>query len=190
MSPRRSSRARTTQSASAPMHTNSSTSSISSGRAERSTRSHNKASSPHASKLPRSLSLDDPDEHTKPPLRRTRSGHEDIKENAVSKRQEQDDKEVEEEDVTRCICGHSEYQGLPNSTSDALKQAAKDNGDVSASSETVPEDAGGLFIQCDTCKVWQHNCCVGILNEGMTPEEYFCELCRKDLHRLMTASNG
>ena len=187
MSPRRSSRARITQPASAPVHTNSSTSSISSGRAERSTRSHNKAASPHVSNLPRSLSLDDPDEQPKLPLRRTRSGHEDMKENAASKSQNHDDEEPEEEDVTRCICGHIDYQGLPTSMGEALKQAARDNGDVSTSSEVVPE---GLFIQCDTCKVWQHGGCLGILEEAMTPEEYFCELCRKDLHRLMTASNG
>ena len=190
MSPRRSSRARITQPASAPVHTNSSTSSISSGRAERSTRSHNKASSPHASNLPRSLSLDDPDDQPKPPLRRTRSGHEDIKENVTSKSRKHVDEEAEEEDVTRCLCGHIDYQGLPTSTGEIVKQATRDNGDVSASSEVVPEDAGGLFIQCDECKVWQHGGCLGFFDMAMTPEEYFCELCRKDLHRLMTASNG
>ena len=56
--------------------------------------------------------------------------------------------------------------------------------------ELGAEDTGGMFIQCDTCKVWQHGGCVGILNEEMSPEEYFCEQCRKELHKLATTSKG
>ena len=190
MSPRRSSRARTTQPPpSVPTHTNSSTSSVSSGRAERSTRSHNKLPSPNTSNAPRSQSLEDFAEPTKPLPRRTRSGHEDIKALAIAE-PEDDDDEGEEEEVTRCICGQIEYPGLPTPTSDALRQAAKDNGDTSISSDLIPEDTGGLFIQCDVCKVWQHGGCVGILDEGMSPEEYFCEQCRGDLHKITTTSNG
>ena len=191
MSPRRSSRARTTQPpAPGPVHTNSSTSSISSGRAERSTRSHHKLPSPNTSNPPRSLSLEDPDESTKPQLRRTRSGHEEIKEVPTQKKEDEEEDEADEEEVTRCVCGQSEYPGLPTSTVDALKQASKDVGDGDTSSDPVAEDIGGLFIQCDICKVWQHGGCVGILDAGMSPEEYFCEQCRKDLHKLMTGENG
>jgi hypothetical protein len=28
------------------------------------------------------------------------------------------------------------------------------------------------------------------MNEDTSPEEYFCEECRKDLHRIFTAPNG
>ncbi|MCJ1252137.1 hypothetical protein MMC30_009375 [Trapelia coarctata] len=189
MSPRRSSRARTTQPpASAPVQTNSSTSSISSGRAERSTRSHQKTSSPHISTLPRSVSLDEPDEQPKPSLRRTRSGHEDVKDTVPVNDPELDDEEAEEDDVTRCICGFADYQGLPVSRIEALKQAARDD-DNPYPSDIILEELGGLFIQCDTCKVWQHGGCVGILDDAKTPDEYFCELCRKDFHGLMTADN-
>ena len=189
MSPRRSSRARTTQTTpSIPQHTNSSTSSISSGRAERSTRSHHKLP-PSRVSAPRSQSLDDADGSTKPPSRKTRSGLEEPKHNADKGTPDEYDEEDEEE-VTRCICGNIEYPGLPASALEALKQATKDNGDGLPSAEVLPEDIGGLFIQCDMCKVWQHGGCVGILDEGMNPEEYFCEQCRKDLHKIITAPDG
>jgi hypothetical protein len=28
------------------------------------------------------------------------------------------------------------------------------------------------------------------MNEDTSPEEYFCEECRKDLHKIFTAPNG
>ena len=190
MSPRRSSRARTTQPLQAvPTHTNSSTSSVSSGRAERSTRSHNKLPSPNTANAPRSQSSEDAAEPTKPLPRRTRSGHEDIKAPVVVERQDEDD-DGEEEEITRCICGQIEYPGLPTATSDALRRAAKEHGNASTSTDFILEDTGGLFIQCDICKVWQHGGCVGILDESMSPEEYFCEQCRGDLHKLTTTPNG
>lgn len=67
-------------------------------------------------------------------------------------------------------------------------------GDGVSDSSTAPtalaEDAGGMFIQCDVCKVWQHGGCVGIMDEAMSPDEYFCEQCRKDLHKITTTANG
>ena len=189
MSPRRSSRARTTQlTPSLPQQTASSTSSISSGRADRSTRSHHKLPSPQNS-LPRSQSREDPDETTKPQLRRTRSGHEDIKDNANNVVEDEEDEDGEEE-ITRCICGNTDYPGLPLSLLEALRQAAREGGDNRPSLEILPEDAGGLFIQCDMCKVWQHGGCVGIFDEASTPDEYFCEQCRKDFHKITSTSDG
>ena len=189
MSPRRSSRARTTQlTPSLPQQTTSSTSSISSGRADRSTRSHHKLPSPQNS-LPRSQSLEDPDETTKPQPRRTRSGQEeltDVPQNAVEDEEEEDG----EEEITRCICGNIDYPGLPIPLLEAMRQAAKESGDNRPSSEILPEDTGGLFIQCDMCKVWQHGGCVGILDEGATPDEYFCEQCRRDFHKITTTPDG
>ena len=132
--------------------------------------------------------MEDPDEAAKPQLRRTRSGHEETKEILAHKRADEDEDEADEEEVTRCVCGQLDYPGLPTSTIDALKQASKDTGDV-ATSDSVAEDIGGLFIQCDICKVWQHGGCVGVLDAGMR-EEYFCEQCRGDLHKLMTGDNG
>jgi hypothetical protein len=103
---------------------------------------------------------------------------------------EDDDDEGDEEEVTRCICGQTEYPGLPAPLAGSLGHLAKDTRSGSASSDIAPEDAGGMFIQCDICKVWQHGGCVGILDESMSPDEYFCEQCRKDLHKIATTSSG
>jgi hypothetical protein len=91
-------------------------------------------------------------------------------------------------DVTRCICGLADYPGLPGPHLEVLIQQARDSG---ASTEIMPEEVGGLFIQCDTCQVWQHGGCVGVFDESTTADEqYFCEECKKDLHRLDIAPNG
>ena len=187
MSPRRSSRARATQPPpSAPVHTNSSTSSVSSGRAERSTRSKDKLT-PSQRSNPRSQSVDDLDEPARP-LRRTRSGAEEVKEPKMNDQEEEDDGE-EEEEVTRCICGQTEYPGLPSVMHDLLKQQAKEPG-AAYTLEAISDDLGGMFIQCDICKVWQHGGCVGILDDSSAPDEYFCEQCRRDLHKVATSPGG
>lgn len=96
---------------------------------------------------------------------------------------DENDEEVEEE-VTRCICGNQEYPGLPDV--DTAKTVSKDESDPAS----LAEDTTGWFIQCDICKVWQHGGCVGIMDEATSPEEYFCEQCRKDLHKITTTANG
>lgn len=63
-------------------------------------------------------------------------------------------------DVTRCVCGYQDVQG----------------GDDT--------DDNGLYVQCDSCSVWQHGHCVGFRSEDDVPEQYFCELCRPDLHTI------
>ena len=176
MSPRRSSRARATN---LPLGatTNSSTSSLSSGR-DRSTRSQQKPiASPHPSD-PRSESRDAID--NKLPPRRTRSGHEEVP--------PPEPDEEEEEEVTRCVCGQLEYPGLPTPLAEEEKQRAKQDG--AATPEEIADDSSGIFIQCDICKVWQHGGCVGILDDDSAPEEYFCEQCRKDLHNVSTTPSG
>ena len=180
MSPRRSVRARTSQPSTTNQHVNSSTSSTSSGRAERSTRSHYKNASPQRAN-PRSQSSGEQEEPAKPPPRRTRSGHEEPL--PVPNDVLEDEDEEGDDSVTRCICGNTEYPGLPV----PFASSSKRDGDPA---ELGGEDTGGMFIQCDTCKVWQHGGCVGILSEEMSPEEYFCEQCRKDLHKLATTSKG
>ena len=187
MSPRRSSRARTTQPVvGAPPQTNSSTSSISSGRADRSVRSHHKRPSPPSPRLPNSRSSLEVDDQVKSHARRTRSSHEDTKEN-IETAQEDEDEEEGEEEITRCVCGHQEYPGMPVPRASLKLTGGQDS---SISSTALPEDAGGLFIQCDVCKVWQHGGCVGIMEVAMSPDEYFCEQCRKDSHKITTTSSG
>lgn len=105
------------------------------------------------------------------------------------KREDDDSDEDEEEEVTRCVCQGKEYPGPPVPLADNWRSHhhVKDRPSPSAirSAEKLPEDAGGLFIQCDVCHVWQHGGCVGIMDEGMSPENYYCEECRPELHKIL-----
>lgn len=182
MSPRRSSRARTTQSmSSVPQHTSSSTSSVSSTRADRSVHQHQKLPSPRSSVAARAHSSEDPEGPAGPQSRRNRSSHDNAKDEILATADDEIEDDIEEE-VTRCICGNQEYPGLPISPGNT--PTGNSTGD------TDPVDSTGWFIQCDICKVWQHGGCVGIMDEATSPEEYFCEQCRKDLHRSTTTTNG
>ncbi|KAH7113217.1 PHD-finger motif-containing protein-like protein [Dendryphion nanum] len=194
MSPRRSSRARTSQPApGVPNAPSVSSSSVSSARSnDRATRSNHKQSSPQKSSTPHSLSSEEIDEPRRgsvvePPLtrRRTRENDNDDEE-SVKNEEDLDDDIAEEEEITRCVCGQQEYPGPPSETG-----KSRDGQSLSLPDSDIQNDeAGGLFIQCDICKVWQHGGCVGIMNEDASPDEYFCEECRKDLHKLMTSSKG
>lgn len=185
MSPRRSSRSKTSQPMSATQHpvSSSSSSSMSSSRADRRSHSENKLPSPRSSVAPGSPTLVDREVSTKPHTRRTRSNQEIPKVEADEDNINEDGgDEEDEEEVTRCVCGQQEYPGMPAA-------AAKNTGEQ-GSPTTLQEDTGGLFIQCDNCKVWQHGGCVGIMDEATTPDEYFCEQCRTDLHRVTSTAAG
>ena len=186
MSSRRSLRAGSKPNTSSQPQSHSSTSSSSSGRPDRSARSHQKPSSPRSSVAPRSLSSEEAEGSTKRSSRRTRS-QDDTKIEVVERIEDEGDEEDEEE-ITRCVCGNLEYPGLPLLPSSS-KGANKPNG-VGDPAGVLQEDTGGLFIQCDICKVWQHGGCVGIMDEAMCPDEYFCEQCRKNLHRVTTSVTG
>lgn len=102
------------------------------------------------------------------------------------------DNEVQEDDESvRCICGLEDYPGPPVIKDDHKHAAAKEALDLEPFlAADVPDEVAGFFLQCDVCKVWQHGGCVGILNADSSPDEYFCEKCRKDLHKISVASNG
>ncbi|PYH48720.1 putative transcriptional regulator (Cti6) [Aspergillus saccharolyticus JOP 1030-1] len=206
MTPRRSSRARASQQPSPAIlqHTNSSSSSNSMTR-ERNTRSHHKISSPQRSSTNRSQSFDDGDTGSKGDYRETRQrqrarGEEDNDQLKLADGDEEDgeDDEDEEEEITRCLCGQQEYPGLPPSRREAigrngLRGSIKDEAILGFSidaADLLSDDIGSMFIQCDSCKVWQHGGCVGIMDEAMSPDEYFCEECRKDLHKILSEING
>ena len=89
--------------------------------------------------------------------------------------------EESEEEIVRCICNSQEYPGLPV-TSEVTQPSTYPNSSV------LSEDI--WFIQCDSCKFWQHGGCVGIMDEATSPDQYFCEQCRKDFHKIMTDING
>ncbi|KAI8722270.1 PHD domain-containing protein [Fusarium sp. LHS14.1] len=181
-SPRRSSRARATNSQSQQSSVSSSTS----GRAERNTRSVVK---PSSTKSTPSASLSsEPFEDLDDTLlgRRRKRNHDDDTEKAsrpdtFDMANGSDDLQEEEDEAVRCICDSEDYPGRP--------PVEGPDADFFASIEFT-EDVTGFFVQCDVCKVWQHGACVGIFSAESSPEEYFCEQCRKDLHKIHTASNG
>ncbi|KAH6630323.1 hypothetical protein B0J18DRAFT_97204 [Chaetomium sp. MPI-SDFR-AT-0129] len=198
--PRRSSRARATQSQS---QISSTTSSLS-GRPERSSRYFNKGGSPQKSTSTGSLSSEPPEDTitaAEDPFgsrRRTRGQAEDRERAGVktepadiANADDEGDGDIQEEDeAVRCVCGNEEYQGPPPPDEDSKHGYKHAFGLDSFFSTDVTDDTAGLFVQCDVCKVWQHGGCVGIMTEESSPEEYFCEQCRQDLHKLWTASNG
>ncbi|KAH6697518.1 PHD-finger domain-containing protein [Plectosphaerella plurivora] len=188
LSPRRSSRARV-NGVSQSQH-NSSTSSLSS-RGERNTRSLNKPASSKSTPTA-SLSsepLDDFDD-TLVTRRRTR-GQEEIRDKirADPYNMPADDDIQEDDESVRCICGFEEYPGPPPFEDESKHGKPNPEAEFFASIE-LSDEVSGLFVQCDVCKVWQHGACVGIFTEESSPDEYFCEKCRKDLHKIHTANNG
>jgi hypothetical protein len=112
--------------------------------------------------------------------------------------EEGEDVEGLEEDVTRCICGHAEYPGPAASTRvfaqrRTSKAGSKDGGGQvidANTSDTLSDDVGDFFIQCDNCFVWQHGGCVGLTDESMSPEFYYCEECKPEFHKLIRTSDG
>ncbi|OQE40234.1 hypothetical protein PENCOP_c006G04624 [Penicillium coprophilum] len=193
MTPRRSSRARTSQPSPALLqHTNSSSSSSNSLTRERSTRSNHKNPSPHESTGHRSQSIDDADGGSKdlPHTRQRQRAHDD---DDPPREEDEEDLDDDEEEVTRCLCGQQEYPGLPPSRREALGRGTikLESGQVPTDpSDPLSDEIGSMFIQCDLCKVWQHGGCVGIMDEATSPDEYFCEECRKDLHKIKDEPHG
>jgi hypothetical protein len=187
-SSRRSSRAsRPLQSASQ----HSSTSSNSSGRADRATRSHHKNESPRKTTPSASLSSEPLDDAVAGEPTRRKRGRADEREKS-SKAQPtaaEVQEETEDSEAVRCICGQEEYVApqLDEDTKEGIKEGIEDS---LVPPGEVTEDLAGFFLQCDLCHVWQHGGCVGIFAEESSPDEYFCEECRKDLHRIYTAPNG
>jgi hypothetical protein len=170
-----------------------------SGRPERSTRQFNKGVSPQKSTSTGSLSSEPPDdaiptEELFGTRRRTRGQTEDKEKSGnktdTSAMANRDNDAGEEDEAVRCVCGNEEYQGPPPLDDDSKHGLKHSHGLDTFFSADVTDDTAGLFVQCDICKVWQHGGCVGIMTEESSPDEYFCELCRKDLHKLWTASNG
>lgn len=156
----------------APPSTTSS--SLSSARQDRSVRGgHSQKSA-----TPRSQSSED----TSEPPRRSQRAQASTKDDHDPKQTEAiedgDEEAVDEEDITRCVCGNQEYPGPPQS------EAFPNFHDAQA------EDAGGWFISCDGCSVWQHGGCVGIVEESSSPEKYYCEQCRPKMHTISQDSRG
>jgi hypothetical protein len=80
-------------------------------------------------------------------------------------------------EATRCVCGQQGFPGLPHRENDGASNAQDG-------------DAGGLFVQCDSCYVWQHGGCIGMLDESQSPDVYYCELCRPEQHKVHWNARG
>ncbi|KAB8556621.1 hypothetical protein FH972_025658 [Carpinus fangiana] len=184
MSPRRSSRARTAQPSTSALQDSNTASSNSSSR-DRNGHSILLQDGRATTASPEPLSEVDSEQdgiteqnaRSTRQTRRAQTGERDTE--AVEEPGVEDD-DGEEEEITRCVCRRLEYPGPPV----PLKDVA------GTSMDSLPEDAGGLFIQCDICKVWQHGGCVGIMDEAMCPDNYYCEQCRGDLHKVLTGAKG
>jgi hypothetical protein len=101
------------------------------------------------------------------------------------------EEDAEDDGTVRCICGYDDYPGPPPLGDEDSKHGIKQGiEEPIITVADVTEELSGFFLQCDICKVWQHGGCVGIMNEEASPDEYFCEECRKDLHKIFTAPNG
>ncbi|KAI1323964.1 hypothetical protein F5Y16DRAFT_382403 [Xylariaceae sp. FL0255] len=197
---RRSSRARIPQSQSQiPSATSSS-----SGRTERSTRAFTKTGSPQKSTGTGSLSSEPPEDSATATTnnddtilrRRSTRGKDDERDKKpktdTADMPPADDDIPEDDGLVRCICGHEDYPGPPPFDEDS-KHGVKDAIDHDRIfAIEITDDMAGFFVQCEICNTWQHGACVGFTTEDSNPDdlEYFCEQCRKDLHKIYTASNG
>ena len=186
----------------------STSSSNSSGRADRATRSHQKAESPGKPTPSGSLSSEPADDTITPILedtiqtRRKRGRGEERDKHSKSETVEVEvgnnaeeaeegvEEEAEDDEAVRCICGYEDYPGPPQLADEDSKHGIREGIEPIINVADVTEDLAGFFLQCDVCKVWQHGGCVGIMSEDASPDEYFCEQCRKDLHKIYTAANG
>lgn len=122
------------------------------------------------------------------------NGAEDGRDEDAEDEGEAEEEEEEEEEVTRCICEQLDYPGPPFAApTEDLERGSRDEQAPQSplgSADAPVDELGSLFIQCDTCKVWQHGGCVGIMEVSMSPDEYFCELCRGDLHSITIGPRG
>lgn len=74
----------------------------------------------------------------------------------VTKKKVVEEEPDDADEVVRCVCG-----------------ARADDG-----------EEGETWIACDTCKVWQHNVCVGVSTfEDEIPDNYLCEQHDKVFHK-------
>lgn len=101
------------------------------------------------------------------------------------------DENGEDDEAVRCICGFEDYPGPPQFDEEDTKHSIKDGIEERVITPAdVTEDGAGFFLQCDICKVWQHGYCVSIMGEEQSPDEYFCEQCRSDLHKVSKDKKG
>ncbi|KAL6450068.1 CTI6 Histone deacetylase complex subunit CTI6 [Candida maltosa Xu316] len=98
-----------------------------------------------------------------------RSGRKDTEDSIID---DEEEDIVEEDEVTRCICGKDELTA--KLINPELESFLKRNYRI--------EIDQGLFISCEKCSVWQHGYCVGLFENNEVPDKYFCEQCKPEFH--------
>lgn len=98
--------------------------------------------------------------------------------------EERDDDEEYKED-TRNVTGNTSDVDSGNS-SGGEEEEEEDDGKVrctpcgtTAENYNEDTDKGGMMIECDSCKYWQHARCMGYRSSKSIPKEYKCDLCLK-----------
>ncbi|KAI9716211.1 MAG: hypothetical protein M1828_000437 [Chrysothrix sp. TS-e1954] len=203
-SPRRSSRAKAVVPApNAPLHSSNS-SSMSSSKADRNKRTSTGHAAKAASATPASSTeasserelVEDAKRQTrkKPPNAGNNEAPSTTANHTVNEDHIQPEpEEGEEGGQIRCLCRKSEYPGPPvpldsNGRSVPIKDIPSPTG---VNGNEYSEEAGGLFISCDSCMTWQHGGCVGIFGSDMIPkDDYYCWRCRKEYHKVLVGAKG
>ncbi|KAJ1335923.1 PHD-finger [Microdochium nivale] len=170
-----------------------------SSRAERNTRAFAKNGSPQKSTESASLSSEPPEDAVseEPSTRRRSTRARDEERERHPKIELLDmapasDDQQEDDEAVRCICNHDDYPGPPPFEADS-KYGLTDAPDFDRIfGVEITDEMAGNFVQCETCNSWQHSACVGFTTEESQPDdiEYFCEQCRKDLHRVFSSNSG
>lgn len=95
----------------------------------------------------------------------------------------------EEDSVTRCICGSTGASHHFFIFSRLLLIFFSVflfffTLDVRSGANGEDEAEGEFMVQCEICNVWQHGPCMGYdAEEDLVNRDYYCELCRPDLHQ-------
>ena len=89
----------------------------------------------------------------------------------------QDDVQALGDEIVRCICSQSIYPG-------PLASSLRRYPNQIDQATSISVENGNFFIQCDRCRVWQHAGCVDIDYESLVPDQYCCEQCKPELHKI------
>ena len=77
-------------------------------------------------------------------------------------------------------------QPAQHSGADVTEEEEEEEDDGEIRCVCGEETDKGLMIQCEKCLVWQHGACMDIKHEDQVPDNWFCELCQRQLELVST----
>ena len=91
------------------------------------------------------------------------------------------DDDVEEQGITRCICGMNGPSSVPSPSPPSSFTLLSTEDDA---------EGGEFMVQCETCNVWQHGLCMGFESEAQlaAAADYYCEQCKPERHQDLLKS--